>query len=108
MPGGDTRTASYHPPYPLTIDRGEGPSSDVDGNRYVDLIGNFTSLVHGNAYPPIVEAVRRHREGDGVAGPERTAVELAELSARVGRSSRSASATPAPRPRCWPPTSPAP
>jgi glutamate-1-semialdehyde 2,1-aminomutase len=59
MPGGDTRAAGYHRPYPLTLDRGEGPFVwDVDGRRYIDLIGNYTSLVHGHAYPPIVEAVR--------------------------------------------------
>lgn len=58
MPGGDTRAAAYHPPYPLTIERGEGPFVyDVDGNRYVDLLNNYTSLVHGHAYPPIVEAI---------------------------------------------------
>jgi len=58
MPGGDTRAAAYHLPYPLTIERGEGPFvHDVDGNRYVDLVNNYTSLVHGHAYPPIVEAI---------------------------------------------------
>jgi len=52
MPGGDTRTVAYHEPYPLTIARGEGPLIwDADGNRYIDLLGNYTSLVHGNAYP---------------------------------------------------------
>jgi hypothetical protein len=60
MPGGDTRTTTYYRPYPLTIKRGEGPFLwDVDGNKYVDLLGNYTSLVHGNAYPPVVEAVTR-------------------------------------------------
>jgi glutamate-1-semialdehyde 2,1-aminomutase len=59
MPGGDTRAAAYFPPYPVTMARGEGPFLwDVDGNRYIDVLGNYTSLVHGNAYPPIVEAVR--------------------------------------------------
>src|SRR5271168_5515836 len=60
MPGGDTRTTTYYRPYPLTIKRGEGPFLwDVDGNKYVNLLGNYTSLVHGNAYPPVVEAVTR-------------------------------------------------
>jgi len=60
MPGGDTRTTSFYRPYPLTIARGEGPYLwDVDGNRYIDLLGNYTSLVHGNAYPPIVEAANK-------------------------------------------------
>ena len=59
MPGGDTRAAAYFPPYPVTMARGAGPFLwDVDENRYIDLIGNYTSLVHGNAYPPIVEAMQ--------------------------------------------------
>ena len=81
MPGGDTRTTTYHRPYPLTILRGEGPYLwDADGNRYVDLIGNYTSLVHGNAYPPIVEAATKIVRG-GTAWPARSeaAIELAEL-----------------------------
>jgi glutamate-1-semialdehyde 2,1-aminomutase len=59
MPGGDTRAAAYFPPYPVTMVRGAGPFLwDADGNRYIDLIGNYTSLVHGNAYPPIVDAMQ--------------------------------------------------
>ena len=59
MPGGTSRQASFWAPYPLTIERGEGAYfHDVDGNRYLDLLNNYTALVHGHAYPPIVEAVR--------------------------------------------------
>ncbi len=87
MPGGDTRTTTYHPPYPLTMASGEGPwLTDVDGNRYIDLLGNYTSLVHGNAYPPIVDAVQGQL-ARGTAWPARNdaQVELAELLAeRVG------------------------
>ena len=81
MPGGDTRTTTYYRPYPLTIARGEGPFIwDVDGNKYFDLLGNYTSLVHGNSYPPIVEAVTKAVR-DGSAWPARSAaqVELASL-----------------------------
>jgi glutamate-1-semialdehyde 2,1-aminomutase len=81
MPGGDTRTTTYHAPYPLAIARGEGPLLwDVDGNRYIDLLGNYTSLVHGHAYPPIVEAINRQAR-DGTAWPARSRpqIELAEL-----------------------------
>ncbi len=60
MPGGNSRQAGYWAPYPLTIDRAEGVHLwDVDGNRYIDLINNYTAMVHGHAYPPIVEAVAR-------------------------------------------------
>ena len=85
LPGGDTRAAAHHAPYYLTMDRGEGPYLfDVDGRRYVDLIGNFTSLVHGNAYPPIIEAVQRQLTR-GTQWPARNEaqIELAELL--VGR-----------------------
>ena len=81
MPGGDTRTTTYHRPYPLTLKRGEGPFVwDVDGNKYIDLLGNYTSLVHGNAYPPIVEAVTKAVR-DGSAWPARSEaqIELASL-----------------------------
>ncbi len=81
MPGGDTRTTTFHPPYPLTMASGQGPFlHDVDANRYIDLIGNYTSLVHGNAYPPIVEAARQQLE-KGTAWPARNdaQLELAEL-----------------------------
>ena len=37
MPGGDTRTTTYHRPYTLTLVRGEGAHLwDVDGNKYID------------------------------------------------------------------------
>jgi glutamate-1-semialdehyde 2,1-aminomutase len=86
MPGGDTRTTTYHRPYPLAIARGEGPFLwDIDGNRYIDLLGNYTSLVHGHAYPPIAAAIDRVARA-GTAWPARSTaqVELAEvLCARV-------------------------
>ena len=81
MPGGDTRTTTYHRPYALSIARGEGPFLwDVDGNRYIDLLGNYTILVHGHAYPPIVEAMKRAAsEGSAWPARSRAQVELAEL-----------------------------
>ena len=32
---------------------------DIDGNRYIDLSNNYSALVHGHAYPRIVEAVQK-------------------------------------------------
>jgi glutamate-1-semialdehyde 2,1-aminomutase len=88
MPGGDTRSVQQYRPYSLTIVRGEGPFLfDADGNRYIDLLGNYTSLVHGNAYPPIVEAIK-DAAGRGTAWPARShaQVELAELLCQRVRS----------------------
>ncbi|HUO05547.1 MAG TPA: aminotransferase class III-fold pyridoxal phosphate-dependent enzyme [Candidatus Binataceae bacterium] len=81
MPGGDTRTSTYFRPYPITFARGEGPYVwDVDGNKYIDLLGNYTSLVHGNAYPPIVEAVTKALKGGSVfPGRTEPQLELAKL-----------------------------
>lgn len=81
MPGGDTRAVGFHAPYPLTLARGQGAFLwDVDGNRYVDLIGNYGSLVHGHAYPPIAEAITQQLP-DGTVWPARseTQIALAEL-----------------------------
>jgi glutamate-1-semialdehyde 2,1-aminomutase len=76
MPGGDTRTTTYYRPYALTIERGEGPFLwDVDGNKYIDLLGNYTSLVHGNAYPPIVEAATKALQ-DGSSWPARSEAQI--------------------------------
>ncbi len=58
MPGGNTRTTAHYPPFPLAVDRADGPFLwDADGNRLIDLLMNYTSLVHGHRYPPVVEAV---------------------------------------------------
>lgn len=62
--GGNSRGAAYHRPYPLTLLRAEGAKVvDVDGREYLDFINNFTSLVHGHAYPPILQAVSRQIAG---------------------------------------------
>ncbi len=86
MPGGDTRTGTFHLPYPLFISRGEGPRLwDADGHAYLDLLNNFTSLVHGHAHPDVVRAMAR-QDGDGTAHGTANAlqVELAEtLCTRV-------------------------
>ncbi len=56
MPAGDTRAATFFTPYPTYMTVGEGAwLRDFDGNRYLDLLNNFTSLVHGHAQPAIVE-----------------------------------------------------
>lgn len=58
MPGGDTRTVAFHAPYPLTAAEGRGCRFvDVDGHEYIDVLNNYTSLIHGHAHPAITEAV---------------------------------------------------
>ncbi len=56
LPGGETRGATRISPYPTYMTVGEGAwLHDGDGNRYLDLLNNYTSLVHGHAQPGIVE-----------------------------------------------------
>lgn len=85
LPGGETRSVTYYRPYPITVERGVGPRLfDIDGNEYVDVLNNYTSLVHGHAAAPIVEAVRKAvKSGSAHAAPTEQQLELAELL--VGR-----------------------
>ena len=63
LPGGNTRQTAFWKPYPISIERANGHELlDVDGNRYIDLNNNYTALVHGHAYPPIIRAVREQVE----------------------------------------------
>jgi glutamate-1-semialdehyde 2,1-aminomutase len=81
FPGGDFRAAAWHAPYPLTIASGAGPwLRDVDGHEYLDLLGNYTALVHGNAHPAIVEAATRALAGGTCwAAANDPMLDLAEL-----------------------------
>ena len=86
MPGGNTRTTVFHPPYPVVFERGSGAWLwDVDGNRHVDVYYNGLSIIHGHGYEPIAATVRGALAG-GTAWPgaSRVQIEFAEhLSARL-------------------------
>ena len=59
LPGGETRSSVFWAPYPIYIDHGEGCHvRDADGVERLDFIGNMTSLMLGNAYPPVVQAIQ--------------------------------------------------
>jgi glutamate-1-semialdehyde 2,1-aminomutase len=58
LPGGHSRQTLAYRPYPFFAARGEGFSLyDIDGHRYLDLVNNYTSLIHGHADPATVEAI---------------------------------------------------
>ncbi len=87
LPGGNSRQAGFWFPYPLTIKSASGIRLlDADGNQYMDMLNNYTSLVHGHAYEPITEAVSRQvRNGVCWAAINDAQTELAEqLTERVG------------------------
>jgi glutamate-1-semialdehyde 2,1-aminomutase len=83
LPGGDTRTVAFFTPYPLYMERGQGCRLyDVDGNEYIDLLNNYTSLIHGHAFPPVVEAIARQAAlGTAYAACTENQHQLAELIA---------------------------
>jgi len=81
LPGGNSRTTVWSSPHPVYAASGEGCwLTDVDGNRYLDLLNNYTSLLHGHSHPAIVEAVtQRLPLGTAFPLPTETEIELAEL-----------------------------
>src|SRR5215213_564141 len=81
MPGGDTRTVAFHAPYPLVIMQGWGCRvQDADGRTYVDLLNNYTSLIHGHAHPAVVAAVsERLPYGTAFPAPNEAQTQLAEI-----------------------------
>ena len=66
---------------PVFFRRGEGAwMEDVDGNRYVDLVGSWGPLILGHAHPAVVAAARAALEASSTFGaPTPGEVELAEL-----------------------------
>ena len=67
MPGGNTRTVLYHPPFPLRMARGAAQRVvDVDGHEYVDLLGEYTAGLYGHSQQPILDAVRAALD-DGIS-----------------------------------------
>jgi glutamate-1-semialdehyde 2,1-aminomutase len=80
LPGGDTRSVLYFPPYPTFVERGSGCRVwDVDSNEYIDFLNNYTSLVHGHAHPVIVEAVcNQVKRGTAFASPTESQIQLAK------------------------------
>lgn len=91
FPGGSSRTTLWvapHPPYAL---QGEGwRVRDVDGHDLIDLHGDYSALVHGNAFGPIADAARAALERGSAFGlPTSAEVDLADcLAGRMGWAER--------------------
>jgi glutamate-1-semialdehyde 2,1-aminomutase len=81
MPGGDTRTVAFHAPYPLSVAEGQGCRiQDADGRTYIDLLNNYTSLIHGHGHPAVVAAVAAHLpHGTAFPAPNEAQTRLAEI-----------------------------
>ena len=72
FPDGITRITVERLPQPRYAARAAGAYfTDVDGRRFLDLNNNYTTLIHGHAFPPVVEAVTRQmRDGACFANPD--------------------------------------
>lgn len=81
FPDGTARVTIERDPTPRYVQRGAGSYFfDVDGRRFLDLNCNFTTLIHGHAFPPVVEAVTRQlQSGTCFANPTEIEIALAEL-----------------------------
>ena len=76
MPGGNSRTTVFMAPRPIYAAEGDGCwIVDVDGDRRLDLINNYTSLIHGHAHPALTAAAQE-RLVRGTAFPLPTAEEI--------------------------------
>ena len=80
LPGGDTRSVTYHRPYPSFVAEASGATiTTVDGEELIDFLNNYTQSVLGHAPEPVVERMcERLRRGNDVAAPNEDIVELAE------------------------------
>ena len=80
LPGGSTRSTVFSAPYPPYVAEASGARiRDVDGNEYLDFIGNYTSLILGHAPLAVVEAVAAQaRRGSAFAAPTEVEIALAE------------------------------
>jgi glutamate-1-semialdehyde 2,1-aminomutase len=91
LPGGNTRTTLFVAPRPPYAARGEGCTLiDADGRRVLDLLNNYTALVHGHAHPEIVAAaIAAVRDGSCFGLPTEHEIALAQrLQARIPSATR--------------------
>jgi glutamate-1-semialdehyde 2,1-aminomutase len=87
LPGGDSRSTLFYPPYPAVLVQGDGCRVvDLDGNRLLDLTGNHSILVHGYGAARVMEAIRRQVElGTCFSGPTEAQLRFAQhLVERIG------------------------
>lgn len=60
LPSGITHDSRYQRPFPIYVDRGDGPRKvDVDGHGLVDYVMGHGSLILGHNNPGVIEAVTR-------------------------------------------------
>ncbi len=85
LPGGVNRNITHFAPHPLFLDHASGAAVfDLDGNQYLDLIGNYTSMILGHGHPKTVEAVMSQLQS-GAAWAAASSVEFSLADAIAQR-----------------------
>ncbi|BAM86932.1 putative AtrB glutamate-1-semialdehyde 2,1-aminomutase [Bradyrhizobium oligotrophicum S58] len=81
FPDGTTRVTIERDPTPRYVSHGAGAYVfDADGRRFLDLNANFTTLIHGHAFAPVVSALEQQlRDGTCFANPTEKEIDLAAL-----------------------------
>lgn len=81
LPGGNTRSVLFYPPFPVTMTGGEGARLfDLDGHVYLDFLGEYTAGLYGHSHPVIRAAVERAlNSGITLGAPNTYEAELADL-----------------------------
>lgn len=85
LPGGNTRSVLHFDPFPFRVASADAQHLvDVDGHRYVDLLGNYTAGLLGHSPEPVRAAAHAAIDGGWALGAVHpNEVRLAELI--VGR-----------------------
>ena len=81
FPDGTTRVTVERDPIPRYMSHGRGAYLfDTDGRKFLDLNANFTTLIHGHAFAPVVAALEQQlRDGTCFANPTEKEIDLATL-----------------------------
>ncbi|WP_040494933.1 aspartate aminotransferase family protein [Ilumatobacter nonamiensis] len=81
QPGGNTRSVLHFDPFPFRVEQASGCELiDIDGHRYVDLLGNYTAGLLGHDPAPVLDAVREALDsGWSLGSVHENEVRLAEL-----------------------------
>ena len=80
MPGGCSRNTILRKPHPIYASHANGCRvTDIEGKEYIDFANNVASLIHGHAFPPMVEAVDKQlRKGTAFTVGTEAEVSFAE------------------------------
>ena len=81
LPGGNTRTVLHYEPFPLTMVRGDGAElTDLDGHRYIDMVGEYSAALFGHSDEIIKAAIHKALDtGVAMGAPTAYERELAGL-----------------------------